>query len=285
MSVYLGEQGTMQILRTAGTQGALRSVLDPADVSVAKKRFSFDFPAEALISGDRIEIYTTDKSNLELVAGHSFPDGEWYCHIDDAGGVRLYDSFDDAVNGGIETALTLISPSSPQEILVHTRNGRYRCYSQMRTWELTTERSSVDITALGEEFVSQFSRGLISGQGSAQCIWDYRQALCDPMQETNASEEPHYLCELLMRLKQGALFRGRFYVFCGDPSVWYECDCVVTNCGLTFAPGAVVESTVQFVTTGPIELHTGQPEGLILQEDTDLLLQENADGLQLEDPD
>ena len=70
----------------------------------------------------------------------NFPDGEWYCHIDDAGGVRLYDSFDDAVNGGIETALTLISPSSPQEILVHTRNGRYRCYSQMRTWELTTER-------------------------------------------------------------------------------------------------------------------------------------------------
>ena len=95
---------------------------------------------------------------------------------------------------------------------------------------------------------------------------------------------PH-LCELLLRLKQGALFRGRFYVYAGQPSVWYEADCVVSNVGLSFAPGQVVTSDVEFITTGPIELHTGQPEGLILQEQEDLLLQESGSSLELEDAD
>ena len=285
MSIYMGEQGSLQVLRTASTQGALVSVLDPGDVNPERKRFSFDFPVEAIITGDRLEIFTSDKSNLELVAGHDFPDGQWYCHIDDMGGVRLYIEFEDAINGGIEKALDLVAPSSKQEILVHTRDSRFRCYSQMQEWELTTARNSVDITSLGEEFVAQFSRGLISGQGRAQCIWDYQQALCDPMQETTLAEEPHYLCELLLRLKQGALFRGRFYVYAGQPSVWYEADCVVTNVGLSFAPGRIVTSNVEFVTTGTIELHTGQPEGLILQEQEDLLLQESGSSLELEDAD
>ena len=43
MSVYMGEQGTLQIMRTAGTQGALVSVLDPGDVNPERKRFLFDF--------------------------------------------------------------------------------------------------------------------------------------------------------------------------------------------------------------------------------------------------
>ena len=112
MSVYMGEDGGLLIKRTAVGQGLLRSDLDPGDVSVDRRRFSFDFPVEALITGDRIEIYTADGSNLELVDGHDFPDGLWHCHIDDAGGVRLYDEFEDAINGGIDNALELIEPSA-----------------------------------------------------------------------------------------------------------------------------------------------------------------------------
>ena len=210
MSVYMGEDGGLLIKRTAVGQGLLRSDLDPGDVSVDRRRFSFDFPVEALITGDRIEIYTADGSNLELVDGHDFPDGLWHCHIDDAGGVRLYDEFEDAINGGINNALELIEPSATQEILVRTRNSRFRCYAQMRSWEITTNRQQVDTTTLGEEFVTQFARGLISGQGAVTCIWDYRNSLCDPMGDHSESEMPHYLCELLLRLKQGALFRGQF---------------------------------------------------------------------------
>ena len=52
---------------------------------------------------------------------------------------------------------------------------------------------------------------------------------------------------------------------------------------MNFAPGEVIQSQVQFVTTGTIDLHTGQPDGFVLQEQDDLILQENADGILLED--
>ena len=234
-----------------------------------------------MITGDRIEIFTADGTDLTLVKDHNYPDGLWYCHIDDAGGVRLYDDFEDAINGGVEKAVELIDPPVTQQILVRTRNSKFRCYGQMRAWEITTSRQQVDTTTLGEEFVTKFSRGLISGQGTATCFWDYRHAICDPTEceDPANTEEPHYLCELLLRLKQGATFRGQFYLYTGNPSVWYECDCVVSNAALNFAPGRPIQSQVQFVTTGPIDLHTGQPDGFVLQEDNDLILQENNDGL------
>lgn len=280
MSVYLGEEGSLAIKRTAVGEGLLQSVLDAGDVNTDRRRFSFDFPAEALITGDRIEIYTEDGSTLELVKDHNYPDGRWFCHIDDTGGVRLYEDFDQAINGGIENAIELIEPTTSQVILVRTRNSRFRCYGQMRSWQLTTSRAAVDTTVLGEEFISQFSRGLISGQGQATCLWDYRKELCDGR---DPSEEPHYLCELLLRLKQGAFFQGQFFLYRGNPSVWYEADCVVTNVGLSFAPGEIVTSQVEFVTSGQIDLHTGQPEAFITQEDTGLLLQESDDGIYVED--
>lgn len=284
MSIYMGEEGSLLIKRVADG-GLLRSSLDPDDVNKSRRRFSFDFPPEALISGDRIEIYTSDQSTLELVDGHNEPDGMWFCHIDDAGGVRLYTDFEDAINGGFEAALPLVKPSATKEILVRTRNARFRCQAQMRQWELTTSRAQVDTTVLGEEFVSRYTRGLVSGQGSTTCLWDYRYDQCDPDDCQYNVEKPHYLCELLLRLKQGAVFRGQFYVYQGNPSVWYECDCCITNVALSFAPGQIVQSRVEFVTTGKIDLHTGEPDGYMLQEDTDLVLQESDEGILLDNDD
>lgn len=285
MSIYMGDTGSLRIKRKADTEGMLSSALDPDDVNPARRRFSFDFPYEALISGDRIEIYTADGSDLELVDGHVAPDGMWHCHIDDAGGVRLYDEFEDAINGGYENALDLVTPSETKQILVRTRNARFRCLAQMQQWELTTNRAAVNTTVLGEEFVSQYTRGLVSGQGTTTCLWDYKYEACDTYDKTYGNEKPHYLCELLLRLKQGAIFRGQFFVYEGKTSVWYEADAVITNVALSFVPGAVVQSRIEFVTTGPIDLHTGEADGFTLQEDDDLLLQESTDGILLDNDD
>ena len=54
---------------------------------------------------------------------------------------------------------------------------------------------------------------------------------------------------------------------------------------MSFAPGAVVESRIEFVTTGPIDLHTGTADGFTLQEDNDLILQETEDGILLDNDD
>lgn len=279
MSVFLGDAGRI-MLRRSGTAGDwLASALGPDDVNPSRRRFSFDFEAGALITGDEIEIRTEDGSDLELVAGHAFPDGRWYAHLDDAGGVRLYETFGDAINGEYEPALDLVVPSRSISIAVRTRNDRWRCLGQIRSWELTTNRATVDTTSLGEEFVRLYTRGLVSGQGSLTCLWDYQQRLCDPMQPEEHIEEPNYLCQLLLRLKQGAGFSGQFYVHYGSPAIWYEATCTITNVGLSFEPGAPIQSRVEFVTTGPVSLHTGQLDTFILQESADrLLLEGGQDG-------
>jgi hypothetical protein len=284
MSVYLGETGNIEIRRTTAGEGFMRSFLDPADVNVARRRFSFDFPVDALITGDRIQIRTVDGSNLQLVSGWNFPDGLWYCNVDAAGGIRLYDTFLESINGGLDNALVLVTPNNTQEIQVQVRDSRYRFYGQIRNWEITTSRTSIDVTTLGEEFVEQYNRGLVSGQGRVTCIWDYKVSSLDPIKGPIPAEEPNYLCELILRLKQGATFQGRFFIFTGQPAVWYEADCIVTNTALAFAPGEVVENTIEFLTTGPVQLSTGSTPDLLLQESEDLLLQESDDSILLEDP-
>ena len=68
-----------------------------------------------------LEIGTQDTSNLQLVAGHDFPDGYWYCHVDDTGGIRLYEGFEESINGGKANALELVAPAVAQPLFIHTR--------------------------------------------------------------------------------------------------------------------------------------------------------------------
>ena len=84
---------------------------------------------------------------------------------------------------------------------------------------------------------------------------------------------------------------ARFYVYTdcenrrGQPAVWYDAACVVSNVSFEFAPGTPIVTVVQFVTTGPVTLHMGFPDGFILQEDDGKVLQENDSGILLEEPD
>ena len=286
MSVYMGEDGLISIQRTAVGTGAnaLATVLEPSDVTIEDKRFSADFPPSALINGDRIEIATQGGENLELVAGHSYPDGFWYCHIDAAGGIRLYDSFPDAITGAKDNALTLIAPSAAQPIYIRNRDETYQCVAKTTEWSLTTQRESVDLTVLGESFRDNYANGLISGQGETTAFWQYRYDQCDP-DVRNTDELSHYYAQLLLRLEQGALFKGRFFIYSCSPAVWYEADCIVTSVGFAFQPGQPIRTNVQFVTSGEIKLIMGQPERFLRQEDLDLILQENDSGIRLEEPD
>lgn len=287
MSIYMGEEGGVSIRRFGAA--ALGTTLDPDDVVVADRRFSADFATGAIITGARLEIGTQDQtSNLELVAGHDFPDGYWYCHVDDTGGIRLYDNFQDAVNGGKLNALELVQPSSAQEIYVHTKDEDFNGTAQVRNWTITTNRESIDLTVLGNQHRDQYANGLISGQGELNCLWEYRYGECTEPDNTGC-ELPHYYAQLLLRLTQGSNFDGKFYIYSGNednsvPAVWYEATCVVTNISFAFAPGQPITTAVQFVTTGPVSLHTGYRTDFVTQEDLGLILQENDGGIELEVP-
>ena len=163
------------------------------DVVVVDRRFSADFPPSSIITGARLEIGTQDGSNLQLVQGHNFPDGYWYCHVDDTGGIRLYDRFEYAINGGQQTRYLLFNHLLIQQIYIHTKDENYNGVAQIQRWTMTTDRESVDLTVLGNEYRDNYSNGLISGQGELQCLWEYRHDPCDPAVPSSC-KLPHLFC-------------------------------------------------------------------------------------------
>ena len=87
---------------------------------------------------------------------------------------------------------------------------------------------------------------------------------------------------------QGADFFGRYFIYTpvidsdildttgSQQSVWYDAECVVTNCSVSVTATQAVEATINFVTTGQIQLKTGVPPAFLLQEDSAVILQEDG---------
>lgn len=278
MSIYLGREGYVQLTRIAETDEYVRGVLTPNDVNVSERRFSFSFSTSAFITGDRIELGTQDLSNLVLIQNHSFPDALVYVNVDDAGGIRLFDTFEQAVNGDINDALPLERDTGNQNIRARTRDPGLNFISQVYKYEITTSRDSVDVTALGKSFRENYSNGLISGQGSLSCFWEYKNTLGDD-KVGGKDEVPNYMAKLLLRLKQGSVFRGRFVIFDDKRGhkIFYEMRCVVTNVAIQAGTrDEIIETEINFVTSGPISLKVSQDFGSLLLEDSSKLLAEDS---------
>ena len=286
MAIYFGSTGFIELKRDA-LNSEIATSLNGADVNTTKKRFSVENVVGSLITGDQVEIETVDNSNLELLSGHSYPDLRKYIHIDDMGGIRLYDTFASSLAGEVTDALALTAPSSTKDILIRTRNTRFRPLAKITEFEITTSRDTVDTTNLGQEFKNQYENGLISGQGTIQTIWQHRNFQNDTA-DFASPEFPVYLSQLLVRVQQGADFEGRFYVY-HDPSqttnsVWYQSMCVITNVAVSVPASGLVEARIEFITNGDIRLHNGVPPSFLLLESSDKILQEDGDGILLEDP-
>ena len=288
MSVYLGNAGGIEITRSGEP---IRCELKADDVSVEQRRFSIDFDPNydgtrpsPLITGDQVQFSSEDgTTNLTLVQGMTDTDVTRWVHVDQLGGIRLYSSYNEAVTGGKDNAIELEAPSADQSIVVDVVDVQGNCVAQMREWELTTQRETVDLSILGEEFRASYDQGLISGQGRISAIWDYKWTACTDKFDADA-ELANYFSQLVIRFREGARFKAVFFVYrCNTEAVWYESDCICTSVGLDFSPGQVIASTIQFITTGQIQLKQGQPPGYLLQENADeLLLEEDPGAIELE---
>jgi len=286
MSIYLGREGYVQLKRIAETDEYVRRVLTPNDVNVSERRFSFSFTASVFITGDRIELGTQDFSNLVLIQNHSFPDALVYVNVDDAGGIRLFDTFEQAVNGDINDALPLERDTGNQNIRARTRDPGLNFISQVYKYEITTSRDSVDVTDLGKSFRENYSNGLISGQGSLSCFWEYKNTLGDD-KVGGKDEVPNYMAKLLLRLRQGSVFLGRFIIFDDKKGhkIYYQMRCVVTNVAIQAGTrDEIIETEINFVTSGSIALRVSQDFGSLLLEDSSKLLAEDSTQI-LGDPD
>ena len=289
MTVFLGTFGRVELQREF-KERSLFSTINAGDVNVARKRFSFDFEHGQLITGDQVEIRSTNGSALSFISSYTKSATKKYIYVDELDGVRLYDSFADALNGGTTNAVTLATPSSDIPIEVTVENREPVLLASVQSYDLNTQREAIDTTALSDDFRSQIS-ALMSGSGRMSCEWDYI---------SDGTKEPsHYLLQLLLRTKVGSRFKARFYIKVDgyNPSgvaaqsndqLWYEFEGVLTGCAMNFAPASLVQFTADFITTGSIDLKTSlAPTDALLQEDSDdiLLDQDAAAKLLLESSD
>ena len=287
MSVYLGTFGEVELQRQFDG-GHLRSTINPSDVNVSQKRFSFDFEHGQLITGDQIEITSEDGTALDFIDSYTDTGVKKFIYVDELDGVRLYDTFANAVNGGTANALALAVPANDLPIRVKVQNTSYRVLAQVNGFELNTERETVDTTTLSDEFRSRIST-LMSGSGRMSAFWEYTG---------NTSQElPNYLVELSLRTRVGSQFKARFYIkresynpggaaANNNDEIYYEFTGVLTACAVQFAPDNTVQIQADFISTGTIQLRMAvEVPDKVLQENSDqLLLDHSSDAVALETP-
>jgi hypothetical protein len=285
MAVYLGNAGLVSIQRTGAS--SYNSTLDPADVNVAQKRFSFDFPNDTFITGDYLQITRTGGGNLDFVDASGFTPpgvtstGAWYVNVDAAGGIRLFKTWGEALKGDVADAVILATPSGSYAISATLTSGGFRTLGEVTAYELSTQRVALDATVLGEEFVNQVS-GLVSGSGQITCFWDFG--------ENGDFEAAQYIHHLVLRQQLGSNFSAALTLKRGGESaatgpndtdstqLYYLIDGVITNVGVSFEAGNAVQSQIEFVTTGQIQLRYSTTDTVA----GSLLLQENSSALDLE---
>ena len=286
MSVYLGTFGEVELKREFDGSD-LQSTINPSDVNATKKRFSFDFDHGQLLTGDQVEITSTDGSALDFIDSYTKTSVKKFIYVDELDGIRLYDTFAHAVVGGTTNATALATPGNNIPIKVVVQNSEYRVLGRVQSYELNTQRETVDVTTLSDEFRNRIGT-LMSGSGRMACEWEYTG--------DTAKELPNYLLELVLRTKVGSTFKGRFYIKtsgynpanhsdASNDAVWYEVSGVLTACAVQFTPNQMVQITADFITTSKIEIRMDlEVQGKLLQENTDdiLLEQGTTDAVLLE---
>ncbi len=279
MTVYLGTFGEIELERVFNG-GELRSTIDVPDVNAAQKRFSFDFEHGQLVSGDQVEITSTDGSGLDFINGYTDSAVKKFIHVDELDGIRLYDSFANAVSGGKSNAIALATPGNSIPIKVIVESAAPRILAQVNSFEINTERETVDTTVLSDEFRSRVNT-LISGSGRISAFWEYTG--------NSTQEVPMYLYELAHRTKVGSNFIGRFYIKKNgynpsgvaernDDEIWWRVVGIITSAAIQFSPDSTVQITADFITTGPLLLRmsTDTPDALLQEDSGDIRLDQDS---------
>lgn len=279
MTVYLGMHGQVELKRVFNG-GELQSTIDVADVNATAKRFSFDFEHGQLVTGDQIEITSTDGSALDFIDSYTDSSVKKFIFVDELDGIRLYNTFALAVAGGTANAVALAVPGDSIPIKVKVETVAAKLLAQVNSFEINTERETVDTTVLSDEFRSRVNT-LISGSGRISAFWEYTG--------DTANELPMYLFELAHRTKVGSNFSGQFYIKKSgynpsglaernDDEIWWNVEGIITAAAIQFSPDSTVQITADFITTGEIQLRMKleTPDALLQEDSGDIRLDQDS---------
>ena len=274
MTFFLGNYGNIRLRRGTDAQiGVISSAVQPDDVNVNLNRVGIDAAVENIFTGDRVDIETTDARGLEFIPGTNWSSGNVedtfsaFVNVNAAGGLRLFDTFTAAVNNERSNEIALQTfVGDPIEVTLKVRDVSYNILGNVTNYEFNTSRDSIDVTSLQDKFKQQYNAGLLSGSGRIECGFDYTT--------TGITESPLLMLQLIQRLDLGSAFDIALYLTDQevDPDVdniFYNATAVVTNTGISIEAQNYISCTVDFVTTGEIQLVIGKPSEYILKEDDD----------------
>jgi len=289
MTFFLGTKGNVRLRRGSSvSMGELADQISPDDVNTTLNRLSFDSALDNLITGDRVDIATTDARGLVCFADAAWSDSvrrpriSAYVNVNAAGGLRFFLTFLDAVNNVRANELPLASFAAPVlPITVSVKDSTSNVLGNVVEYTLATDREAIDSTSLSDKFRKLYSAGLLSGSGTIACAFDYTTSGVD--------ETPLLMLQLINRLDIGSEFDCALYLTDKSvdetvDSVYYDFTAMVTKAGVQVTAGDIINCTVDFVTTGEIRLLVGQPSGYVLKEDDDKITLEQSLNFLLTEP-
>jgi len=284
MTYFLGNYGRIK-LRRESSNSFTSSVL-PADINTILNRIGIEGASENLITGDLLEIKTTDTRGLDFLPTSTWPDGGGitqqsvvaFANINAVGGIRLFSTFADAVNNDPALAYSVEAFSGESiAVDVSTKGVAERLLGDVTGFSFNTDREALDTTTMSDRFKNLYSAGLISGGGTIDCLFN--------SEASGISENSLLLLQLINRVELGSGFscvlqltQQSLYPQVKD--LFYEFNAIVIKSGVEVRLDQVITCAIDFVTTGEIKLLIGQPSGYVLQEDDGKIkLQQNLDFL------
>ena len=281
MAVFLGGTGHVKLRRgSSDSYGSFTDVISPDDVNTTLNRLSFESVLDNLLTGDRLTISTDDSRGLVCFAASTWSSNtiedeiSAYIHVNQAGGLRFFADYADAINNNRAAEITLTSfTGAPIAIDYAVTDIRFNVLGNVTGYTLNTDRDAIDVTSLNDKFRRQFNAGLISGNGSIDCLFDY--------ETTGIKEPPLLMLQLIQRIEIGSQIELALYITDSSldsslSSVFYQTSAVITRTGINVTAQEAIECTIDFVTDGEIRLLIGEPSGFILLEDDDRIQVEQS---------
>ena len=281
MTFYLGNYGNIRLRRgTDPVLGSISSVIEVDDVSTVLNRVGFESGYENLLTGDRVDLTTTDSRGLAFIPASNWSVNQiqdtfsCFIHVNEVGGLRLYPSFEDAINNtrSSEIALQLFTGAA-LNIKATIRDIKFNLLGMVSQFEFNASRDAIEVTTLSDKYKKQYDAGLLSGSGRIECAFNYAS--------TGIEEAPLLLLQIIQRLDIGSAFDLALYLTdkAVDPSLqnlFYLLTAVPTNTGISLRSGEIITCTIDFVTTGETRLIFGVPSDYLLKQDDDRIRTEET---------
>lgn len=288
MTFFVGHSGVVRLRRRSLEEVDLPITVDTSEINTTLNRLYFNGSEDNIITGDQIFISTDDSRGLAFFAPTAWATSlqvqkylRVYVNVNALGGLRFYDQFVDAINNNRENELTLAANfGAPIVASIIIRDNRYNSLGSVISYDINTDRAAVETTSLSDKFRQQYSAGLISGNGSIECLFNYQTA--------KDEETPLFLLQTIQRLDVGSELsmllslsppEGERSDFSASSNeVFYEVQAVITRAGVTVRSDALISCSIDFLTTGEFRVKVGIPSEYILKEDFDLIgMEENQE--------